>query len=211
MLVSDAALVLKASGKQALVFLCNALDSEPLGGAKMKLWERWYDGKNWQIREAEKTADKDGIAVFELSRPANNNLELFASAILRDRQAFSAGNSYWYGREQEPWRIYAFTGRGLDRLDAATGRVKHYTTNDGLVGDIPTAAFRDRHGASLYDGEIAFASQARKPAMVMMRKTMPLTKTVPSRCCHVTPSAASPNAMKAFSPMYGATAIGRFA
>ena len=110
-LVTDAALVLKASGKQALVYFCNALNSEPLGGSKFKLWERWYDGKSWQIREASRTADKDGLAVFDLTRPANNNLELFASAILKDRQAFSAGNTYWYGRDFEPWKIYAFTDR----------------------------------------------------------------------------------------------------
>jgi uncharacterized protein YfaS (alpha-2-macroglobulin family) len=111
-LVTDATLVMKASGKQALLYFCNALDSEPLGGAKFKLSERWYDGQRWHLRETEKTADKDGIAVFELLRPANNNsLELFASAILKDRQAFSPGNSYWYGRQNEPWRIYAFTDR----------------------------------------------------------------------------------------------------
>ena len=61
------------------------------------------------------------------------------------------------------------------------------------------------------DGEIAAASQLRKPTSVMIRKTTPLTKTAPRRCCQVMPSAARPKAMKAFSPMYGATAIGRFA
>src|SRR5438128_4753962 len=29
-------------------------------------------------------------------------------------------------------RIYAGTGQGLDRLDLTTGRIKHYTTADGL-------------------------------------------------------------------------------
>src|SRR5205085_11455370 len=102
LLVTDATLVLKASGKQALLYFCNALNSEPLGGAKFKLWERWHDGQHWQIREATKTADKDGIAVFDLSRPANYNIELFASALLKDRQAFSAVSSYWGQREHEP-------------------------------------------------------------------------------------------------------------
>ena len=37
------------------------------------------------------------------------------------------------------------------------------------------------------------------------------TNTAPSRCCQVMPSAARPKAMNAFSPMYGATAKGRFA
>jgi len=110
-LVSDATLLLKASGKQALVYFCNALEGEPLGGAKIKLWERWHDGNRWQVRESEKPADKDGIAVFELAQRPNNSVELFASAILKDRQAFAPGNSYWNSIQQEPWKIYAFTDR----------------------------------------------------------------------------------------------------
>lgn len=110
-LVSDATLLLKASGKQALVYFCNALEGEPLGAAKIKLWERWHDGNRWQVRESEKTADKDGIAVFELAQRQNNGVEIFASAILKDRQAFAPGNSYWNSLQQEPWKIYAFTDR----------------------------------------------------------------------------------------------------
>jgi uncharacterized protein YfaS (alpha-2-macroglobulin family)/tetratricopeptide (TPR) repeat protein len=110
-LVTDATLLLKASGKQALVYFCNALEGEPLGGAKIKLWERWHDGNRWQVRESEKPADKDGIAVFELAQRPNSSVELFASAILKDRQAFAPGNSYWNSIQQEPWKIYAFTDR----------------------------------------------------------------------------------------------------
>ena len=61
------------------------------------------------------------------------------------------------------------------------------------------------------DGEIELASQVRAPTSVMIRKMTPLTNTAPRRCCQVTPSAARPKAMNAFSPMYGATAMGRFA
>jgi uncharacterized protein YfaS (alpha-2-macroglobulin family) len=110
-LVSDGTLVLKSSGKQALAWFCNALNSEPLGDAKVKLWERWWQDNQWHVREYEKTADRDGLAVFELGPRPNNGVELFACAILKDRQAFSPGNSYWYGRQSEPWKIYAFTDR----------------------------------------------------------------------------------------------------
>ncbi|MBI3878676.1 MAG: alpha-2-macroglobulin [Verrucomicrobia bacterium] len=110
-LVTDSALVLKTSGKQALIYFCNALNSSPQREGKVKLWERWHDGKRWQSRESEKEVNADGIAVFELSRPANNNLELFAAAITADRQAFSLGNSYWGRAEFERWKIYAFTDR----------------------------------------------------------------------------------------------------
>jgi hypothetical protein len=60
-------------------------------------------------------------------------------------------------------------------------------------------------------GEMASASQERTPRTVSARKRSPLTKTTPRSCGHETPRAARPNATKAFSPMYGATAIGRFA
>jgi ligand-binding sensor domain-containing protein/signal transduction histidine kinase len=43
--------------------------------------------------------------------------------------------------------IYVGTGRGLDRLDPETNRVKHFTTADGLASGKIIAAFRDRQGA----------------------------------------------------------------
>ena len=64
--------------------------------------------------------------------------------------------------------------------------------------------------------EIDCASQPRNRSSVSTRKRTPLTKTAPSRCCQVIASppivrAVRPKAMKAFSPMYGATAMGRLA
>jgi ligand-binding sensor domain-containing protein/signal transduction histidine kinase len=43
-------------------------------------------------------------------------------------------------------RIYVGTGRGLDRLDPATDRIKHYTIADGLANDAPLYSVRDRRG-----------------------------------------------------------------
>jgi ligand-binding sensor domain-containing protein/signal transduction histidine kinase len=43
-------------------------------------------------------------------------------------------------------RLYVGGGHGLDRLDPATGRVKHFTTADGLAPGLFRAAFRDRAG-----------------------------------------------------------------
>jgi uncharacterized protein YfaS (alpha-2-macroglobulin family) len=113
LLVSDATLVLKNSGKQALAYLCNALDGSPLKAGKVKLWERWYENSEWHARSQVRDTDTNGIAVFDLVKTRdNNNVELFASATREDRQAFSPGNSYWYGRgDLEKWKIYAFTDR----------------------------------------------------------------------------------------------------
>jgi signal transduction histidine kinase/ligand-binding sensor domain-containing protein len=43
-------------------------------------------------------------------------------------------------------RVYVGTGRGLDRVDPASGTVKHFTTTDGLAPGQFRAAFRDHAG-----------------------------------------------------------------
>jgi uncharacterized protein YfaS (alpha-2-macroglobulin family) len=111
-LVTDASLVLKNSGMQALVYFCNALNGSPLVGGKVKLWEQWWENNTWHTREQTKDTGTDGVALFELETDQRrNNIQLFASAIREDRQAFSPGNSHWNGRESEPWKINAFTDR----------------------------------------------------------------------------------------------------
>jgi ligand-binding sensor domain-containing protein/two-component sensor histidine kinase len=44
-------------------------------------------------------------------------------------------------------RLYICTARGVDRLDFEAGRVKRFTTADGLIKSEVVAAFRDRAGA----------------------------------------------------------------
>jgi ligand-binding sensor domain-containing protein/two-component sensor histidine kinase len=48
--------------------------------------------------------------------------------------------------EDDLGHIYVGGGRGLDRLDPSTGRVKHFTVADGLPPGLFRAALRDRHG-----------------------------------------------------------------
>jgi signal transduction histidine kinase/ligand-binding sensor domain-containing protein len=47
--------------------------------------------------------------------------------------------------EDEFGRIYACTGRGLDRLNTETGQVENFTTADGLPNSYPQYTFRDRN------------------------------------------------------------------
>ena len=49
--------------------------------------------------------------------------------------------------EDAEGRIYAGTASGAERFDPATGRVKHYTPDDGLAAVFPLVALRDRQGA----------------------------------------------------------------
>ena len=113
-LVTDAALVLKTAGTQALVYFCDTFDGSPIAGASVSLWERRYQNGNWVWRHLSARTGEDGIATFRLSR-TSNNLDLFAAAALDDHEAFSAGSSYHYGRAQDTWRIYAFTDRAAYR------------------------------------------------------------------------------------------------
>jgi signal transduction histidine kinase/ligand-binding sensor domain-containing protein len=51
-------------------------------------------------------------------------------------------------------RIYLGTGRGIDRLDLATGSIRHYTYGDGLgFSARARVAFRDRNGALWFGDE----------------------------------------------------------
>ncbi|PYR62692.1 MAG: hypothetical protein DMF91_05825 [Acidobacteria bacterium] len=60
-------------------------------------------------------------------------------------------------------RLYVGGGHGLDRLDPATGRVKHFTTADGLPPGLFLAAFRDRHGVLWFGLTSGLAQLAPAP------------------------------------------------
>jgi ligand-binding sensor domain-containing protein len=49
--------------------------------------------------------------------------------------------------EDREGHIYVAGGRGIDRLDPTTARVKHFTSADGVAPGLFRAAFRDRTGA----------------------------------------------------------------
>jgi uncharacterized protein YfaS (alpha-2-macroglobulin family) len=109
-LVSDATLVLKTSGKQTLAWFVDALTGKPIPEATVKLWLHYYDGSGDRPRwdSQEKTTDAGGVAVFDFS---GRNGDLFASARAGDRQAFAVtGANAWYARP-DGWKVYAFTDR----------------------------------------------------------------------------------------------------
>ena len=109
LLVSDATLVLKTSGKQTLVFFSNALTSAPIPNANVTIWENYYVGSNWRWRRTRVTTDNDGLARVFLSVNAGSR-NVFATAFSNDRQAFASGGAYTSTAAHD-WRIYAFTDR----------------------------------------------------------------------------------------------------
>jgi alpha-2-macroglobulin len=180
-LVSDTSLVLKSSGKQALVYFCNALDGSPMPNAKISLWERYYENNHWHSRGTSKEANKDGIAVFDLATSANNNLELFASAVSRDRQAFSPGNTYNYGYngQSEPWKIYAFTDRPAYRPNETAQWKFIARRHNGAVYSTPadqTIYFRidDPRGAKLKEDKITLNAFGSAWGSLELAENLPL-------------------------------------
>lgn len=110
-LVTDSALVLKNSAHQALVYFCNALDSSPVAGAQVTLWEGWWTEGQWHTRSIEGTTDTNGVFATPLERKTESSVCLYAAARSDDRQAFTTDNNYWSQNDSVPWRIYAFTDR----------------------------------------------------------------------------------------------------
>jgi uncharacterized protein YfaS (alpha-2-macroglobulin family) len=111
-LVSNASLVLKTSGKQALAYLCNAVSGAPLAGATLKVWEHAYNGREYEWHERVSRTGADGLATFDLAHGGNYyNIDLFVAGLAGDSQAFANGYTYRYHPPAASWKIYAFTDR----------------------------------------------------------------------------------------------------
>jgi hypothetical protein len=110
-LVSDAVLVFKQTGRQGLLWFCDALSGVPLAGAAVKVCERYYDGSQNVWREESLTTDTNGLANIKLSGRDNNSVEVFGAAALSNRQAFVVSSCWWGRNDIERWKIYAFTDR----------------------------------------------------------------------------------------------------
>lgn len=84
-----------------------------------------------------------GGGVARIDQPAADKPQC---VIYRMEQGLSSNNQSSFTEDQ--WgRIYIGTARGVDRLDVATGQIKHFTTGEGLSQGEVVAAFTDRHGA----------------------------------------------------------------
>jgi hypothetical protein len=112
-LITDAALVLKTSAKQALVYFANAVTGAPIANANVTLWESYYDNNKWHSRRLAQTTNSDGLVPFPLKNVSSSR-NLYAAAASNadhDRQAFAPGNAGGINPGGDAWRIYAFTDR----------------------------------------------------------------------------------------------------
>jgi uncharacterized protein YfaS (alpha-2-macroglobulin family) len=116
-LVSSTSIFLKATGDECLLWATDARTSEPVAGADVAFWERWYDGSVWHWADRRLATGADGTVLVKLTKH-ESQVEIWAAASKGDRTAFAIGGSSWQSRNEEPWRVYAFTDRSTYRPGA---------------------------------------------------------------------------------------------
>ncbi|MEI6355998.1 MAG: alpha-2-macroglobulin family protein [Verrucomicrobiota bacterium] len=110
LLVSDATLVLKTSGKTTLAWFVDALSGKPIGEAAVKLAHGGYDehSNRLHVEVQEKRTDAGGIARFD---QAGRGGQLFVAASGGGRQAFVMTGVETWNVAADGWKIQAFTDR----------------------------------------------------------------------------------------------------
>jgi hypothetical protein len=178
LLVSDAAVVLKTSGQQALVYMCNALNSSPLTNADVHLWERYFDDQHWHWHESSKTTGADGIAVFDLLHKRDGE-QIFAGAKVKDRQAFGTAGSYYYNQPGQEWKIYATTDRPAYRPKETAQWKFTVRRYNGSVYSTPSGTvveyeIHDPRGAKVKEDKVKLNAFGSAWGSLDLTETMPL-------------------------------------
>ncbi|MEW6517490.1 MAG: alpha-2-macroglobulin family protein [candidate division FCPU426 bacterium] len=179
-LVTDATLVVKTSGRRVLAYFCQAEDGSPVPNARVKLWLRGYEnGKNtWN--DQQKQTDADGLAIFELKPGSGNELFIAASAGAQaEQQAFALSYAYYESEAPEDWRIYAFTDRSAYRpgdqvqwkMIARTYQNGGYTTPANLQVEYEVT---DPRGAKVKAGQMKLNLFGSGWGTVDLTEAMPL-------------------------------------
>ncbi len=110
--VGDIALVTKCSGRQLVVYACDALSGVPVPKMALRLWMRYTQERQSRFESRDGVTDEDGLAKFDLSRNRDNRDNTFLIlAQSGGRQAFTFAGSYWYSPTPDAWKLYAFTDR----------------------------------------------------------------------------------------------------
>lgn len=177
-LVSDATLVLKASGQTTLAWFVDAVTGKPIAEAQVSLWLQYHDGSGDNPRwlHLEKSTDGNGLAQFDL---AGRNGSLFVAAKLGERQAFCVHwANAWYSRP-DGWQIYAYTDRPAYR----PGDEAHWklTVRQFAEGSYRTPAGRTLHyeitdprGSKTTNGAVELNSFGSAWATLPLATNLPL-------------------------------------
>jgi uncharacterized protein YfaS (alpha-2-macroglobulin family)/tetratricopeptide (TPR) repeat protein len=178
-LVTDVSLVLKTSNTQALAYVCNALTGAPVAGARVALWEFYYDGGSHRARRLEGTTTSEGLAPFRLAERREYSKQFFASAALGERQAFSGGDGNGHGGAGRGWRIYAYTDRPAYRPgEEAQWKLLARTFADGVYATPANQAVEyqidDPRGAKVAEGKSTLNAFGSAWGSLKLTEAMPL-------------------------------------
>lgn len=177
-LITDLAAVIKTSGEQALVYVCESSSGAPVAGAQVKLWEHARDGNEYIYRMYEQTTSADGIAVFRLGR-SREGIRLLALVSSTERQTFSAASAYRPNADVLSWRIYALTDRPAYRpLDTVQWKItaRRY---DGSVYSTPSGEtveyeITDPRGSKVKTDTLALNAFGSGWGLLALNASMPL-------------------------------------
>jgi len=110
LLVSNAALVVKASGEKLAAFFCDAHSGEPLEGGAVVFWTWRGSGEQRAAAPLAATTGADGLAVARRAHPEEGGTTLVV-ARSGARQAVAQIVAPGRHPQREDWRVYAFTDR----------------------------------------------------------------------------------------------------
>ena len=157
-LVTESSLVLKTSGKRALVYFADSGNGAPIAGAQVHLHERHYTGRKWVWDDQTAKTNKNGLAVFDLEGERNNS-ELFVGAALKDQQAFVTGYNQRYHHQRDAWKLYVTTDRPAYRPNETAQWKLTARTYDNSVYETPSNVtleyeITDPRGSKLKKGKL---------------------------------------------------------
>src|SRR5262249_54059588 len=138
----DGGLALYAEGRFRLFAPADGLPDGSVRGLYLD-----HEGRLW-------IAANDGLGCLELPVAERPRFVVYGTA-----QGL-AGNQATCITEDQWGRMYVGLTRGVDRLDPATGQIRHYTMADGLANNYVNISFRDRQGA-LWFGTLHGLSRLR--------------------------------------------------
>nr|HNH81873.1 MG2 domain-containing protein [Acidobacteriota bacterium] len=109
-LVTNAALVVKSAPSKLVALMTDAGSGAPLAGAKLKVFEQYYQNSTWKIREHALTTNENGLAETQTFPAESTQHYFWVSGQHQEHQAICSTDQYTsrYGNQ---WKVYAFTDR----------------------------------------------------------------------------------------------------
>lgn len=180
LLVSDASLLVKASGTQLLLWATGAEDGVPIAGARARVHVRMRDprGGAWSWSEYDGTTGDDGALMLSVAREPRDAAAAFATIEHEGRAALALLASPYVSAE-DAWRIYATTDRPAYRPDqtvhwkvlARMQRGHDLRTPSGAELDY---TITDPRGTELEAGSLTLSDFGSASGQLATDDTMPL-------------------------------------